>query len=262
MTQFNYIKKPNWNNDGAITPTNTTAKLYASAHGWIAPIAGKLHKLTTSITAAGTGATTTVVQAGHALTVGLSVLITDAVPVGLNGYVTVLTVADANTFTYATLAAVVDGAATTQGRVAKNIEVVVALADLRNANIDAAVVPTFSAAVTAATGVITALVAGNILRCTLTATEAMEIQGAPKVQFVVGAAASVRQFTLNTTLTTGTSLVFDYVILATGDTSTAGQVVVTTATNGGYISDILPKNRRQLATVTFVAPSAATAVIA
>lgn len=262
MSSYSYTKKPDWHNDGSKDRSTSSASLYAAPMGWVAGVAGKSNKVTTSITAASSGATTTVVQTAHGLSVNQYILITGAAPAGLNGYVKVLTTADAATFTYATLGTVANGVASTQGTVYKNVEVVVACSDLYNASTDALVVPTFTAAVTAATGTIGAMVTGNILRCTLTASENMEVQGTPRVQFVVGAGASVRQFVLNTTLTTAASLVFDYTIAATGDTSTAGQVVVAAATNGGYISDILPKNKRQLAAVTFVAPDASTVAIA
>ena len=263
MSQYSYTKKPDYVSDGKLDRSTAAATVYPSALGWVSGVAGKNNKVTTSITAASAGATTTVVQTAHGLVQGQSVLITGATPAGLNGHVQVASVTDANTFVYATIGTVTNGAASVQGTVFKAVEVVVACSDLLNAATDISAVPTFTAAVTCPDGTLTAMVAGKTLRCILTASEPVEVRGGAQIQFTVTGAASVRQAIYNQTLSTTTSLVFDYTIPtpSTADVSSAGQVVFAAATNGGQIADILPKSRTAKVTVTFTAPATSTAAI-
>lgn len=255
MSQFSYTKKPDWLNDGAKDRATASAQTYPSALGWVAGSVGK-GKITTSMTVTA-NTTCTVVQTGHGLSANQYILVTDATPSTLNGYVQVSSVTDANTFVYTTLAN--SSTASVQGTVFKSVEVVVACSDLRNAGADISVVPTYTAAVSTPDGVLTNMVVGKTFRITITPSEPVEVRGAAKVQFVVGAGASVRQAIYNQTESTSSSLVFDYVV-ATGDTSSAGQVVVAAATNGGQIADILPKSRTSIVTVAFTSPTTSTVV--
>jgi len=261
MSLFTYTKKPNFISDGKLNNANAAATIFASSLGWVAPVAGKFNKPTTAMTVT-TDTTCTVDQVAHGLVLGQFILVTGAVPATLNGYVQVSSVTNVDKFVYITLAN--SATATTQGAIAKNVEVVVACSDLRNAGADIAVLPVFTAAVTCPDGTLTAMVAGKTIRCTLTMSEPVEVRGFAQVQFVVAPGALVRQAKYNQAVSTSTSLVFDYVIPtpATNDVSAAGQIVFTATTNGGQIADVLPKSRTAIVAVSFTAPGAATATIA
>ena len=250
MSQFNYIKKPNFVADGALPRARgtQTASMLPSANGWVAPIPGKAQKITTSVTW-GTG-TVTVVATGHGLVSGQLAILVGVTPVAYNGLYTV-TVTDANTFTFALASN--PGTTTVQGKVAKYYEVVVACSGLQAAGVDQAVAVTYSAAVSYSGTA--AMVTGNVMTVTLTASEPVEVLAA-KINVVIG--VNTRQLTYKDTLSTTTSLVFQYTIVA-GDLATAGNITVATSNSAGYISDVLPANKKALSTVTFTSPNTSTA---
>ena len=132
-----------------------------------------------------------------------------------------------------------------------NPEVLVACRNLAAVNTDAAVAPTYTAAVSYSA--LAHMVTNDVLTVTLTASEAVEVLGAPKITVTINGTA--RQASYDQASSTSTSLVFKYTVVA-GDIATAGQITVGTATVGGYISDILPSNKRAVSTVTFTAPNA------
>jgi len=243
MSQYNYLTKPDWSADGSKTRASAATNLYPSRMGWVAPIAGKKPLTISAMT--WLGGVVTATSVAHGMVSGMEVLVTGVSPAGYNGYVPI-TVTGVDAFTYPL--AVDPGASTVQGVVYKNIEVVVAISSLDTVYTDAFVAPTYTAAVTYSGTA--AMVTGDIITVTLTANEPVEVQGAPRIALTVGAAT--RQMALHST-STSTSLVFKYTIVAL-DSAIAGGVVVAAATNGGYVSDVLPQNKKQLATVTFTAP--------
>lgn len=251
MSQFNYTKKPDWSADGAIA--RASAANYVSPMGWVSPqLAGQ--KTITAMT--WLGGVVTVTATAHGLVSNQFIIVTGVTPVAYNGYVQV-TVTDANTFTYPLASN--PGAVTVQGKAAKMYEVVAAISSLDVVNADAIVVPTFTAAVSYPDGT-SSVTIGQRIRVTLTAAEPVEVSNTPKIQLTVGAGL-IRQLSYVNAASTSTSLVFEYTT-ATGDASSAGQVIVAAATNAGYVADVLPKSKRQIATVTFTAPNTSTTTIA
>ena len=248
MSQYNYITKPDWSADGKFTRASASGKIYPAPMGWVAPAAGKAGKATTSLTWA-TGVVT-VVATGHGLVSGQGTLITGVTAAGYNGY-QIATVTDANTFTYPLTAD--PGAASVQGIVYKNVEVVVAISNLKVVNADAAVGPTYTAAVSYSG--IAAMVTGNVITVTLTASEAVEVMGA-KIALTVG--ANTRQMTFDDLTSTGTSLKFKYTIVAS-DLAIAGGVVVAGTTSTGQVADVLSTNKKTKSLVTFTPPVTSTA---
>lgn len=248
---YNYTNKPHWTSNAANVPppgtslrSHAAAQTYASPKGWVQGSIGT-GKPTTALT--WSGGVATVTCPGHGLTASKNVLITGVTPAGYNGYHTVASVIDANNFTVA-IATDPMGVATVQGIAFRNTEVVVAYRGLDAVVADVKVVPTFTAAITYSGT--SAMVTGDVMTITLTASEAVEVQGSPKIAVTIGSVT--RQATLDAS-STDTSLVFKYTVVAS-DVATAGGVSVAGTTNGGYISDKLPANKRQTATVTFTAP--------
>jgi hypothetical protein len=89
--------------------------------------------------------------------------------------------------------------------------------------------------VTNLTGGVT-FVTGNVLKITVTASEEVTVDGLPQIALTIN--STTRQAIFDPALSTATSLVFKYTIVA-GDVATAGQFSVATSMSGGYISDNL-----------------------
>lgn len=208
---YNYINKLDWEGNGTKAPAGMTLKDYAAAisfassMGWIQGAVGTNHGPTTSLTW-GTG-TVTVVSTAHGLVTGQKALIVGVTPVEYNGYVEV-TVTDADTFTYALTSN--PGAVTVQGKVYKAVEVIVAIRDLAATYADAAVVPTFTAAITYSGTLNT--VTGDVITVTLTASEAVEVTGTPVITLTIAGVS--RNLTYDAATSTGTSLKFKYTVVA------------------------------------------------
>lgn len=248
MSQYSYTKKPDFLGDGSQDRSTSAAQLFATPMGWVAPIAGMGFSATSSLTAVGTTATA-VTATPHGLVTGSYALIVGATPEAYNGYRQV-TVTDDTTFTY-TIDTSGPVVATVQGKVYKAVEVVVAIGDLGIVSADALTVPTYTAAISYSA--LAAMVTGDVFTVTLTASEPVEVQGAPKISVTIN--GTVRQATYDQATSTDTSLKFKYTLVA-GDVATAGQIVVAAETTGGQIADVLPSNKRQPVTVAFTAPDA------
>lgn len=247
MSQANYTTKPDWVADGAKSRTGyAAANIFASRHGWIAPIAGMGHIVPSSMS--GNGATITVNATGHKLVAGGEVLITGvATTTAYNGLWTVASTPTPNQFT---ITSTVTGTAdVTVAKMYKNYEVMVALGQLEAVRADIAVVPTYTAAATYSGT--SHVVTGDIITITLTASEPVEMANAPKVALNFN--LTQRLATADAS-STATSLVFKYTVVA-GDIATAGQMSVGTSTVGGWVSDVLPENKKSKATVSFTAPN-------
>jgi len=256
MSQYSYTTKPDWAADGKIVRSDAAALTYPSPMGWIqpAPWGGGL----TIQSASTSGTVITVNCTGHGLVNGQSALITGTVGSlitdGYNGYVPAITYVTANQFTFPRVSTP-GTATTTNGKTWTAIEVMAAISSLDTVYADAIVLPTYG------TGVVTypdgsaAMVTTNRMRITLTASEPVEVQGSPQIAVTI--ASNTRQAVFKPATSTSTALIFEYVVVA-GDVATAGNISVAAATNGGYISDILPANKRARSTVTFTAPNTST----
>jgi len=135
-------------------------------------------------------------------------------------------------------------------------EVLVAISSLNVKNSDVITVPTFTALATYS-GTST-MVTGDVLTVTLTASEPVKVDGTPAISLVVG--GNNRELVFNPTLSTSTSLVFEYTIVA-GDSAIAGQVTIGASTAGGSVYDIIQGGALIAASVTFVAPDTSTSTV-
>lgn len=79
-------------------------------------------------------------------------------------------------------------------------------------------------------------VTGNVLKLTVTASEAVTVDGTPQIALTIN--AGTKQALFDPYLSSATSLVFKYTIVS-GDVATAGQFSVATSIVSGYISDNL-----------------------
>lgn len=77
-------------------------------------------------------------------------------------------------------------------------------------------------------------VTGNVLKLTATASESVTVDGAPQIALTIN--ATTKQAIFDPYLSTDTSLVFKYTVVA-GDVATAGQFSVATSIVNGDISD-------------------------
>lgn len=157
----------------------------------------------------------TVTANAHGYQAGNIVTIASVTPAGYNGTYVVQSVADANTFTYLLGTITTPGAVTIQGtavcvpHVYKNIEVVVGLGNLLANYLDAIVLPTFTAAATYSGTA--AMVTGDTLTITLTASEAVQISGTPWITVQIGNVVRQAYYATGSGTTT---LTFTYNVVA------------------------------------------------
>lgn len=148
------------------------------------------------------------------------------------------------------------------GSVSPRGEILAAINSLQATNSALLVIPTFTAAFTFSN--LAHMVTGDVATITLTSTDAVYWNtsgGVPSVTLNVN--ATPRQMTFKPALSTTTSLVFNYTIVA-GDVATAGQVTTGTSItlNGGQFLDSAPDSGNEAGTHnapftpgTFVAPT-------
>lgn len=236
MSQFSLTKKPEWNNDGLL-PNHVSTNVYPSPRGWVAPKPGVPKTTITGMT--WSGGVVTVTAPNHGLVAGPKTksLIIGVVPTAYNGYYPTVTYVDVNTFSYPLTSN--PGVVTTQGKACQS-EVIVAIGGLDVLYADLIVLPTFTA-VASYSGA-AHMVTGDILTVTLTASEAVAFQNItatsyPYVNVVIG--TNTRPVYYSTSLSTPTSLVFKYTVIA-GDVATLGNVVGsgTLNLNGSVIQDV------------------------
>lgn len=110
-------------------------------------------------------------------------------------------------------------------------EIVVAIGELLSKKIDVTVVPTFSLALPANANYTT----GQTLTFTVTASEAVVVEGAPTIGLTIGSTA--RSAVYDSAASTGTSLVFKYKVV-TGDQDTNGIAVNNTITLGTSLDNV------------------------
>ena len=82
MSQFTYVTKPEWNNDG-LRPNHVSSNVFPTELGWMAPMPGTGFTPVTNVTWA--GGTTTFTASGHPFVDGQDVLVTTVSPSGYNG---------------------------------------------------------------------------------------------------------------------------------------------------------------------------------
>lgn len=104
MSQYGYVKKPNFLGDGArsmshLTGNTLASNVYATTKGWAVPMAGTGYKLASSMVWVG-GVVTVTTAVSHTLADQTKVLINGATPSGYNGHY-IITVTSPTTFTYA-----------------------------------------------------------------------------------------------------------------------------------------------------------------
>jgi hypothetical protein len=107
------------------------------------------------------------------------------------------------------------GTIASRASVYKAAEVLVAIGQLDQLSADAAVIPTFSAAITYS-GTLNAVTA-NIITVTVTSTEPIIITGTPTITLAIGSV--IRNLVYDSVNSTTTVLVFKYVVVA-GDSAT------------------------------------------
>ena len=113
----------------------------------------------------------------------------------------------------------------------KLVEVVIAIRELVEKEEDRAVIPTFTLAVPEDGDYVT----GQVLEFIVTPSEAVTVYGSPEIAVTIG--SNVRQAVYAPTLSTPTSLVFEYTVVA-GDTDSDGIAVANTITlNSGEVDD-------------------------
>jgi len=135
-------------------------------------------------------------------------------------------------------------------------EVLVAISSLSVKNTDVTTVPTFTAIATYSGT--SAMITGDVLTVTLTSSEPVKVNGTPEIGLTIG--VNTRALVFNPALSTNTSLVFDYTIVA-GDTAVATGVSVAALTTGGSVYDIIDGGALIAASVTYVAPNVSTVTV-
>ena len=144
-----------------------------------------------------------------------------------------------------------------QAKVWKHYEVLIAIGGLQAAYVDFATIPTFTAAVTLAgtgSGGTYHYKTGDVFTVVLTAAEAIKISGGiPTIALNI--TSGNKAVVYNELTSTGTSLHFDYTLVA-GDIATATNVTVATSmvANGAKYFDISGTHEVAFTPGTFVAP--------
>ncbi len=121
---------------------------------------------------------------------------------------------------------------------------------------DAANAPTFTAEVTYSGT--SAMVTGDVMTVTLTPSEPVTVSGIPEIGLTIG--ANTRALVYDAGLSTTTSLVFKYTVVA-NDAALATEVFVAGLTTGGSVSDILPTGALITASVSFASPDTTAATV-
>ena len=111
-------------------------------------------------------------------------------------------------------------------------ELLVAIRGLQAKGVDATAVPTFTAALSAATYAV-----GDLFRVNVTASEEVKVTSAAKIVVTINGQA--RDAFYNHELSTTTAKAFTYQLVE-ADKATAGKVTVGTSIVGGQVKDVLP----------------------
>ncbi len=262
MSQFSYVTKPDWNNDG-LRPNHVSSNVFPTELGWMAPMPGTGFTPVTNVS--WSGGTTTFTASGHPFVDAQDVLVTTVSPSGYNGYYPLIHVVDANTFSVS--GTVNSGSFTASGKAQQRGEIVAAIRGLDIVNADLIVPPTFTATTSPVSGSLS-VAASGIISVTVTPSEPVYVdvsQGIPYVALTIG--SNTRYAVFDPASSTSTSLVFKYQVV-TGDIGGSTTVAASVSLNGGSINDIAASSATgtnaylAVSSVTYVAPTTSVTISA